>query len=177
MLITSLDCSPYTGRGCNWKVKPRCSEVSHMNVSLMDCKGKIIKSKIKELNVFDGLARKKVDHVEAGDICAVIGLEDFNIGDTIADPIEPQALPPIAIDEPTTSMLFTINDSPFFGKDGKFVPASRHIKDRLEQEPERNLAMRVESTGSADQIFSFRSWCYAFISFDRNYAKKVMNFK
>lgn len=153
MLITSLDYSPYTGRVAIGRLN-RGVLKSNMNVCLIDREGKIIKSKIKELNVFDGLARKKVDHVEAGDICAVIGLEDFNIGDTIADPIEPQALPPIAIDEPTMSMLFTINDSPFFGKDGKFV-TSRHIKDRLEQELERNLAMRIESTGSADKFLVF----------------------
>jgi GTP-binding protein len=153
MLITSLDYSPYTGRVAIGRLN-RGVLKSKMNVCLIDREGKIIKSKIKELNVFDGLARKKVDHVEAGDICAVIGLEDFNIGDTIADPTEPQALPTIAIDEPTMSMLFTINDSPFFGKDGKFV-TSRHIKDRLEQELERNLALRIEETGSADKFLVF----------------------
>ena len=153
MLITSLDYSPYTGRVAIGRLN-RGILKSNMNVCLIDREGKIIKSKIKELNVFDGLARKKVDHVEAGDICAVIGLEDFNIGDTIADPTEPQALPTIAIDEPTMSMLFTINDSPFFGKDGKFV-TSRHIKDRLEQELERNLALRIEETGSADKFLVF----------------------
>jgi GTP-binding protein len=153
MLITSLDYSPYTGRVAIGRLN-RGVLKSNMNVCLIDREGKIIKSKIKELNVFDGLGRRKVDHVEAGDICAVIGLEDFNIGDTIADPIEPQALPTIAIDEPTMSMLFTINDSPFFGKDGKFV-TSRHIKDRLEQELERNLALRLEDTGSADKFLVF----------------------
>ncbi len=153
MLITSLDYSPYTGRVAIGRLN-RGVLKSNMNVCLIDREGKIIKSKIKELNIFDGLARKKVDHVEAGDICAVIGLEDFNIGDTIADPTEPQALPTIAIDEPTMSMLFTINDSPFFGKDGKFV-TSRHIKDRLEQELERNLALRIEETGSADKFLVF----------------------
>ena len=153
MLITSLDYSPYTGRVAIGRLN-RGVLKSNMNVCLIDREGNIIKSKIKELNVFDGLARKKVDHVEAGDICAVIGLEDFNIGDTIADPTEPQALPTIAIDEPTMSMLFTINDSPFFGKDGKFV-TSRHIKDRLEQELERNLALRIEETGSADKFLVF----------------------
>ena len=153
MLITSLDYSPYTGRVAIGRLN-RGVLKSNMNVCLIDREGKIIKSKIKELNVFDGLARRKVDHVEAGDICAVIGLEDFNIGDTIADPTDPQALPTIAIDEPTMSMLFTINDSPFFGKDGKFV-TSRHIKDRLEQELERNLALRIEDTGSADKFLVF----------------------
>ena len=153
MLVTSLDYSPYTGRVAIGRLN-RGVLKSNMNVCLIDREGKIIKSKIKELNVFDGLGRRKVDHVEAGDICAVIGLEDFNIGDTIADPIDPQALPTIAIDEPTMSMLFTINDSPFFGKDGKFV-TSRHIKDRLEQELERNLALRLEDTGSADKFLVF----------------------
>ena len=153
MLVTSLDYSPYTGRVAIGRLN-RGLLKSNMNVCLIDREGKIIKSKIKELNVFDGLGRRKVDHVEAGDICAVIGLEDFNIGDTIADPIDPQALPAIAIDEPTMSMLFTINDSPFFGKDGKFV-TSRHIKDRLEQELERNLALRLEDTGSADKFLVF----------------------
>ena len=153
MLVTSLDYSPYTGRVAIGRLN-RGVLKSNMNVCLIDREGKIIKSKIKELNVFDGLGRRKVDHVEAGDICAVIGLEDFNIGDTIADPIDPQALPAIAIDEPTMSMLFTINDSPFFGKDGKFV-TSRHIKDRLEQELERNLALRLEDTGSADKFLVF----------------------
>ena len=153
MLVTSLDYSPYTGRVAIGRLN-RGLLKSNMNVCLIDREGKIIKSKIKELNVFDGLGRRKVDHVEAGDICAVIGLEDFNIGDTIADPIDPQALPAIAIDEPTMSMLFTINDSPFFGMDGKFV-TSRHIKDRLEQELERNLALRLEDTGSADKFLVF----------------------
>ena len=153
MLVTSLDYSPYTGRVAIGRLN-RGLLKSNMNICLIDREGKIIKSKIKELNVFDGLGRRKVDHVEAGDICAVIGLEDFNIGDTISDPIDPQALPAIAIDEPTMSMLFTINDSPFFGKDGKFV-TSRHIKDRLEQELERNLALRLEDTGSADKFLVF----------------------
>ena len=153
MLITSLDYSPYTGRVAIGRLN-RGVLKSNMNVCLIDREGKIIKSKIKEINVFYGLARRKVDHIEPGDICAVIGLEYFNIGDTIADPKEPQALPTIAIDEPTMSMLFTINDSPFFGKDGKFV-TSRHIKDRLEQELERNLALRIEDTGSADKFLVF----------------------
>ena len=104
--------------------------------------------------MIDGLGRKQVEEVQAGDICAIIGLEDFEIGDTVADALEPEALPTIAIDEPTMSMMFTINDSPFFGKDGKFV-TSRHIKDRLEKELERNLAMRLESTDSADKFLVF----------------------
>ena len=153
MLITSLDYSSYTGRIAigrlfRGELKP------NMNISLVDRNGVITKSKIKELNIFDGLGRKSVESVQPGDICAVIGLENFNIGDTIADAIEPEALPTIAIDEPTMSMLFTINDSPFFGKDGKFV-TSRHIKDRLAKELEKNLAMRLGTTDSADKFMVF----------------------
>ena len=153
MLITSLDYSSYTGRIAigrlfRGELKP------NMNISLVDRSGVITKSKIKELNIFDGLGRKSVESVQPGDICAVIGLENFNIGDTIADAIEPEALPTIAIDEPTMSMLFTINDSPFFGKDGKFV-TSRHIKDRLAKELEKNLAMRLGTTDSADKFMVF----------------------
>ena len=153
MLITSLDYSSYTGRVAIGRLN-RGTLKSNMNVSLVDQNGIIKKLRIKELNVFDGLGRRKVDQVEAGDICAIIGLESFNIGDTIADAIEPEALPTIAIDEPTMSMLFTINDSPFFGKDGKFV-TSRHIKERLEKELERNLALRMETTDSADKFLVF----------------------
>jgi len=153
MLITSLDFSPYTGRVAIGRLN-RGILKANMNVSLVDRNGKITKSRIKELNVFEGLGRQKVDEVEAGDICAIIGLESFNIGDTIADALKPEALPSIAIDEPTMSMLITINDSPFFGKDGKFV-TSRHIKERLEKELERNLALRVELTESADKFLVF----------------------
>ena len=153
MLITSLDFSPYTGRVAIGRLN-RGILKANMNVSLVDRNGKITKSRIKELNVFEGLGRRKVDKVEAGDICAIIGLESFNIGDTIADALKPEALPTIAIDEPTMSMLITINDSPFFGKDGKFV-TSRHIKDRLEKELERNLALRVELTESAEKFLVF----------------------
>ena len=153
MLITSLDFSPYTGRVAIGRLN-RGILKANMNVSLVDRNGKITKSRIKELNIFEGLGRLKVDKVEAGDICAIIGLESFNIGDTIADALKPEALPTIAIDEPTMSMLITINDSPFFGKDGKFV-TSRHIKDRLEKELERNLALRVELTESSDKFLVF----------------------
>ncbi|MEC8636395.1 MAG: translational GTPase TypA [Bacteroidota bacterium] len=153
MLITSLDFSPYTGRVAIGRLN-RGILKANMNVSLVDRNGEITKSRIKELNVFEGLGRQKVDEVEAGDICAIIGLESFNIGDTIADALKPEALPSIAIDEPTMSMLITINDSPFFGKDGKFV-TSRHIKERLEKELERNLALRVELTESADKFLVF----------------------
>ena len=153
MLITSLDFSSYTGRIAIGRLQ-RGQLKAGMPVALMNRNGDITKQRIKELNLFDGLGRKKVEEVNAGDICAVIGLEGFEIGDTIADAENPEALPTIAIDEPTMSMLFTINDSPFFGKDGKFV-TSRHIKDRLEKELERNLAMRLQETGSADKFIVF----------------------
>ena len=153
MLITSLDFSSYTGRIAIGRLQ-RGQLKAGMPVALVNRNGDITKQRIKELNLFDGLGRKKVEEVNAGDICAVIGLEQFEIGDTIADAENPEALPTIAIDEPTMSMLFTINDSPFFGKDGKFV-TSRHIKDRLEKELERNLAMRLQETGSADKFIVF----------------------
>jgi GTP-binding protein len=153
MLITSLDYSPYTGRVAIGRLN-RGVLKTHINVALIDREGNISRSKIKELNVFDGLGRRKVDEVRAGDICAIIGLEAFNIGDTLADVDHPEALPPIAIDEPTISMLFTINDSPFFGKDGKYV-TSRHLKDRLERELERNLALRLEVTDAADKFLVY----------------------
>ena len=153
LLITSLDFSAYTGRIAIGRLQ-RGTLTANMPVSLVNREGTITKARIKELNLFDGLGRQEVEEVKAGDICALIGLENFEIGDTVADALEPEALPTIAIDEPTMSMLFTINDSPFFGKDGKFV-TSRHIKDRLEKELERNLAMRLENTDSADKFFVF----------------------
>jgi len=153
MLITSLDFSSFTGRIAIGRLQRGVLKVG-MNVSLVKRDGSIAKSKIKELNLFDGLGRKKVEEVQAGDICAIVGLEGFEIGDTVADFETPEGLPTIAIDEPTMSMLFTINDSPFFGKDGKFV-TSRHIKDRLTRELERNLALRVEDTDSADKFMVF----------------------
>jgi len=153
MLITSLDFSSYTGRIAIGRLQ-RGTLKSNMQVSLVNREGGVSKARIKELNLFNGLGRKIVDEVQAGDICAIVGLEDFEIGDTVADAQEPEALPTIAIDEPTMSMLFTINDSPFFGKDGKYV-TSRHIKDRLEKELERNLAMRLEETNSADKFIVF----------------------
>ena len=153
MLITSLDYSSFTGRIAIGRLQ-RGVLKSGMQISLVKRDGKIIKSKIKELHIFEGLGRKKVDEVQAGDICAIVGLEGFEIGDTIADFDNPQGLKTIAIDEPTMSMLFTINDSPFFGKDGKFV-TSRHIKDRLFKELEKNLALRVEETDSADKFMVF----------------------
>lgn len=153
MMITSLDFSKYTGRIAIGKLK-RGELVVNQTVALVKRDGSVSKTKVKELFLYDGLAKVKVDKVTVGDICAVTGLEGFEIGDTISDPENPDALPSITIDEPTISMLFTINDSPFFGKEGKFV-TSRHIKDRLEQELERNLAMRLEETGSADSHLVF----------------------
>ncbi|EKF53875.1 GTP-binding protein TypA [Galbibacter marinus] len=153
MLITSLDFSSFTGRIAIGRLQ-RGTLKSNMNISLVKRDGTIVKSKIKELHVFDGLGRKKVDEVQSGDICAIAGLEGFDIGDTIADFENPEGLPTIAIDEPTMSMLFTINDSPFFGKDGKFV-TSRHIKERLDKELEKNLALRVQPTDSADKFMVF----------------------
>ncbi|MXN92932.1 translational GTPase TypA [Flavobacterium sp. Sd200] len=153
MLITSLDFSSFTGRIAIGRLQ-RGVLKEGMNVSLVKRDGKILKSKIKELHTFEGLGRKKVEEVIAGDICAIVGLEGFEIGDTVADFENPEALESIAIDEPTMSMLFTINDSPFFGKEGKFV-TSRHIKDRLNKELEKNLALRVAETDSADKFMVF----------------------
>ena len=153
MLITSLDFSSFTGRIAIGRLQ-RGELNSNMNISLVDRNGKISHSKIKEINVFDGLSRKKVESVIPGDICALIGLENFEIGDTIADYESPEPLPSIKIDEPTMSMLFTINNSPFFGKEGKFI-TSRHLKERLEKELEKNLAMRLEYTDSAEKFIVF----------------------
>ncbi|MDR1980329.1 MAG: translational GTPase TypA [Tannerellaceae bacterium] len=148
MLITSLDYSKYVGRIAVGRVH-RGELKENMDVSLCKGNGVIIKTKIKEINTFEGLGRTKVSGVQCGDICALVGIEGFEIGDSIADLANPEPLPTIDIDEPTMSMLFTINDSPFFGKDGKYV-TSRHIHDRLMRELDRNLALRVESTANAD---------------------------
>ncbi|MEK6451362.1 MULTISPECIES: translational GTPase TypA [unclassified Myroides] len=153
MLITSLDYSTFTGRVAIGRLH-RGILKEGMNISLVKRDGKIVKSKIKELQTFEGLGRKKVSEVHAGDICAVVGIEGFEIGDVIADFENPEALATITIDEPTMSMLFTINDSPFFGKEGKYV-TSRHIKDRLSKELEKNLALRVKETDSADKFMVF----------------------
>ena len=142
MLITSLDYSNYTGRIAVGRVH-RGTFTDGMAVTICHRDGSQEKTKIKELHTFEGMGHQKTDHVDSGDICAVIGLEKFEIGDTICDAEIVEALPPIAIDEPTMSMLFTINDSPFFGKEGKFC-TSRHINDRLQKELEKNLALRVE---------------------------------
>ncbi len=153
MLITSLDFSSFTGRIAIGRLQ-RGTLKEGMQVALVKRDGSIKKTKIKELFTFEGLGKKKVKEVIAGDICALVGLEGFEIGDTVADVENPEGLKTIAIDEPTMSMLFTINDSPFFGQDGKFV-TSRHIKDRLTRELEKNLALRLEETGSADKFLVY----------------------
>ena len=148
MLITSLDYSSYTGRIAVGRVH-RGTLKEGMNITLAKRDGTMVKSKIKEVHTFEGLGRKRVESVSSGDICAIIGVEGFEIGDTICDFDNPEPLPPIAIDEPTMSMLFTINDSPFFGKEGKYV-TSRHIHDRLMKELDKNLALRVRKTENED---------------------------
>ena len=153
MLISSLEYSPYVGRIAIGRVT-RGTLTAGMNITL--CKRYDIqeKQRIKDLMVFDGLGKTKVDTVECGDICAVVGLEGFEIGDTVADFENPEALPPIEVDEPTMSMLFCINNSPFFGREGKFV-TSRHLKDRLEKELEKNLALRVKPGPNADSFIVY----------------------
>jgi GTP-binding protein len=153
MLITSLDYSSFTGRIAIGRLQ-RGTLKENMPISLMKSDGTTTRSKIKELHTFEGLGRVKVAEVKAGDICALVGIVGFEIGDTIADIENPEALQTIAIDEPTMSMLFTINDSPFFGKDGKYV-TSRHIRERLERELEKNLALRVKATDSADKFLVY----------------------
>ncbi len=150
MLITSLDYSSYTGRIAVGRVH-RGTLKDGMNITICHRDGSQEKTKIKELHTFEGITHRRVDEVESGDICAVIGLEHFEIGDTIADFENPEPLPPIAVDEPTMSMLFTINDSPFFGREGKYC-TSRQINDRLQHELEKNIALRVENVeGSTDR--------------------------
>lgn len=153
MLITSLDYSSFTGRIAIGRVH-RGTLKEGQNISLVKMDRSIFKAKIKELHVFEGLGRKKVNEVQAGDICALVGLDHFDIGDTVADAINPEGMKSIQIDEPTMSMLFSINDSPFFGKEGKLI-TSRHIKDRLDKELEKNLALKVNSTSSADKFIVF----------------------
>ncbi len=148
MLITSLDYSNYIGRIAVGRIH-RGTLVPGKDYALCKRDGSIVKTRIKELNVFEGLGRAKTNEVSSGDICALVGIENFDIGDTITDLEKPEPLDPIAIDEPTMSMLFTINNSPFFGKDGKYV-TSRHIYERLLRELDKNLAMRLEETESAD---------------------------
>jgi GTP-binding protein len=148
MLVTSIEFSKYIGRMAIGRLS-RGSLKRNQNVTLINREGEEKKGRVKSLYVYEGFGRQEVDEVQPGDICAVFGVEGFEIGDTIADGEAPEALPTIAIDEPTLSMVFTINDSPFFGQEGKYV-TSRHIKDRLTAELERNLALRVEETDSAD---------------------------
>lgn len=151
--ITSLDYSNYTGRIAVGRLH-RGGLKENMPVSLMKRDGKVEKTRVKELFIFDGLGKRKVESVECGDICAITGIDNFEIGDTIADFETPEAMPTMKIDEPTMSMLFTINNSPFFGKEGKFV-TSQKIKERLMKETEKNLALRVQETNSADQWLVF----------------------
>jgi len=153
MQITSLDYSSFLGRIAIGKVS-RGVIKENQQIALMQADGSIKKSKVRELYVFEGMGKKKVSEVVAGDLCAVVGIEDFNIGDTIADAENPEALPTISVDEPTMSMLFSINNSPFFGKDGKFV-TSRHLRDRLMKETEKNLAMKVEDTEAGDSFLVY----------------------
>jgi GTP-binding protein len=153
MQITSLDYSSFLGRIAIGKVT-RGSVKEGQTIALMQADGSIKRNKVRELYVFEGMGKRKATEVIAGDLCAVVGLEDFNIGDTIADIETPEALPVISVDEPTMSMTFSINNSPFFGKDGKFV-TSRHLRDRLMKETEKNLALRVEDTDSADSFNVF----------------------
>ena len=151
--VTSLDFSSFVGRIAIGRVA-RGSISEGQNVMLCKAEGVMKKVRVKELHVFEGLGKVKVDSVSAGDICAVTGIDGFEIGDTLADDQNPEALPRIAIDEPTMSMLFTINNSPFFGKEGKFV-TSRHLRDRLYKETEKNLALRIQDTSSEDKFLVF----------------------
>lgn len=153
MQITSLDYSSFLGRIAVGKVS-RGVLKEGQNVALMQADGTVRKTKVKELYVFEGMGKKKVAEVVAGDLCAVVGIEDFNIGDTIADAENPEALPVISVDEPTMNMLFSVNNSPFFGKDGKFV-TSRHLRDRLMKETEKNLALKVVDSEDGDSLMVY----------------------
>lgn len=154
MMISSLDYSSYVGRIAVGRIKRGTLEWGQ-NVSLVKRDGSVVPSKIKELYVFEGLGKEKIKTpIEAGELCAILGLDNFEIGDTVADAENPEGLPPIKVDEPTMSMLFTINNSPFFGKEGKYV-TSRHLRDRLFLELEKNLALRIEETGSPDMLNVF----------------------
>jgi GTP-binding protein len=151
--VTSLDYSSFLGRIAIGRVA-RGTIKENMPISLMQADGSVKKQRVRELYVFEGMGKKKVSEVVAGDLCAMVGLEGFNIGDTVADFENPEALPTISIDEPTMNMLFSINNSPFFGRDGKFV-TSRHVRDRLMKETEKNLALRVKDTDSADSFMVY----------------------
>jgi GTP-binding protein len=154
LMITSLEYSSYIGRVAIGRIQRGSVKAGQFVVLVKRDTGAIVKTRIKEVYVFEGFEKKKMEEVKAGEICALVGLEGFEIGDTVADVDKPEALKSIAIDEPTMSMLFTINTSPFYGKEGKFV-TSRHIKDRLDKELEKNLALRVGDTGSADSFMVF----------------------
>ncbi|MGB1318787.1 MAG: EF-Tu/IF-2/RF-3 family GTPase, partial [Flavobacteriales bacterium] len=153
MQITSMDHSPYTGRIAIGRLY-RGTLKAGQQIAMIKRDGTTTKGKLKELYLFEGMGKMKVEEIQAGEICALVGLEGFEIGDTICDVEHPEKMAPISIDEPTMSMLFTINDSPFFGKEGKFV-TSRHVRERLEKELEKNLALRMESTGLADSFQVF----------------------
>jgi len=153
MQITSLDYSSFLGRIAIGKVS-RGSVRENQMITLMQADGTSRKVKVRELYVFEGMGKRKVEEVVAGDLCAVVGIDDFNIGDTIADAEQPEALPVISVDEPTMNMLFSINNSPFFGKDGKFV-TSRHLRDRLMKETEKNLALRVMESPEGDSFIVY----------------------
>jgi GTP-binding protein len=153
MQITSLDYSSFLGRIAVGKVS-RGSINENQPIALMQANGSVKKMRVKELYVFEGMGKKKVSEVLAGDLCAVVGIEDFNIGDTIADAENPEALPVISVDEPTMNMLFSVNNSPFFGKDGKFV-TSRHLRDRLMKETEKNLALKVTDSEEGDSLIVY----------------------
>ncbi len=153
MMITSLEYSSYIGRIAIGRIQ-RGELKEGQPVALIKRNGSVVKSRIKDIFLFEGFEKRKVEAVSAGEICALVGLEGFEIGDTVADPENPEPLPSIAIDEPTMSMLFTINDSPFYGKEGKYV-TSRHIKERLDRELEKNLALRLGDSGSADSFIVY----------------------
>jgi GTP-binding protein len=153
MLISNLDYSNYLGRIAIGRLN-RGELYEGMNVSLIKRDGSIVRTRIKELSVYKGLSYQSTPRVDCGDICALVGIEGFNIGDTIAEYENPEALQSITVDEPTMSMLFTINDSPFYGRDGKYV-TSRHLKERLEKELEKNLALRIEPSGAADSFIVY----------------------
>jgi len=153
MQITSLDYSSFLGRIAIGKVS-RGVLLEGQNIVLMQADGSIKKTKVRELYVFEGMGKKKVTEVVAGDLCAVVGIDGFNIGDTLADAETPEALPVISVDEPTMNMLFSVNNSPFFGRDGKFV-TSRHLRDRLMKETEKNLALKVEDSGEGDSLMVY----------------------
>jgi GTP-binding protein len=154
LMITSLEYSSYIGRVAIGRVQRGSIKAGQFVALVKRDTGAIVKTRVKEVYVFEGFEKKKMEEVRAGEICALVGLEGFEIGDTVADIDKPEALKSIAIDEPTMSMLFTINTSPFYGKEGKFV-TSRHIKERLDKELEKNLALRVGDTGSADSFMVF----------------------